>query len=492
MFRPPRLRSAHLLLAGALTIVVSSFLLLSSSSAQGQGTIVVNPQDPVVANAERLILEGRETFRYDTLGDEAFWGGQLRLHEAINGAVLGGVGTGVTPRAALQLGLKVDFAALSPQDASRLRQGSLNLDAVSTTMSMLRFDAVVGIKGFFNSAGDRLTAVGITCALCHSTVDDSVAPGVGLRLDGLANRDLNVGAIAASAPNLQPVADLLGVSVATVRTVLNSWGAGKFDAQLLLDGKAFNPVQMSHGVVTGTNVPGATMLPNALGLLGFNQHTWTGSWGTVTYWNAFVGNIEMHGKGTFYDPRLDNPVQFPIAAANGFGHLKTPPDEDRITPKLGALHFYQLALQVPVPIAGVDYSPPAAQRGSELFTGRALCNNCHVKPLFTEPGWNLHAPSEIGIDSFQADRAPDHAYKTQNLAALFIRENGRFMNPANKGRFYHDGRFATLLDVVNHYDAHFPQVDLTQGEKLDLVEYLKSLPEPIPSQTAPNRFQIRR
>ncbi|HZI51964.1 MAG TPA: hypothetical protein VFE29_09085, partial [Terriglobia bacterium] len=281
-----------------------------------------------------------------------------------------------------------------------------------------------------------------------------------------------------------PVAELLGVDVPTVRLVLNSWGPGKFDAQLLLDGKAFNPTQVSHGVVTGRNVPAATMLPNALGLAGFNQHTWTGSWGTVSYWNAFVGNIEMRGKGTFYDPRLDDATQFPIAAANGFGHIKTPPGEDRITPKLAALHFYQLSLPVPVPVAGQDFSPQAAQRGSELFVGRARCNDCHVKPLWTEPGWNLHKPADIGIDSFQADRAPDRAYKTQTLAALFIRENGRFMNPANKGRFYHDGRFATLLDVVNHYNIHFPDLNLTEGEKLDLVEYLKSLPEPLPSSTS--------
>jgi hypothetical protein len=354
---------------------------------------------------------------------------------------------------------------------------------------MLRFNAIVGLKGFFNASGDRLTSVGIQCALCHSTVDDSVTSGVGFRLDGLANRDLNIGAIAASAPNLAPVAQLLKTDVATVRRVLNSWGPGKFDAQLLLDGKAFNPAQVSHGVVTGTNVSAATMLPNAFGLLGFNQHTWTGSWGSLTYWNAFVGNIEMHGKGTFFDPRLDNAAQYPIAAANGFGHLKTPPNEDRITPKLATLQFYQLSLPVPIPVPGQDFSPQAAQRGSDLFTGKARCNDCHVKPLWTEPGWNLHKPEDIGVDSFQADRAPDHAYKTQTLAGLFLRENGRYMNPANKGRYYHDGRFATLLDVVNHYDIYFPDVNLSEGEKLDLVEYLKSLPE-VPKE--PGKAQIHR
>src|SRR5215467_2930577 len=92
----------------------------------------------------------------------------------------------------------------------------------------------------------------------------------------------------------------------------------------------------------------------------------------------------------------------------------------------------------------------------------------------SEPGWNLHTPAEIGIDDFEADRAPDHLYKTQNLAGLFVQERGLFMRPSNKGRFYHDGRFPTLLDVVKHYNIQF-NLGLTDQEKLDLVEYLKSL-----------------
>jgi hypothetical protein len=475
MFQPPRLRT-RVFVAVSLTFAVGMLLLLNSSTMTGQNG---DSQDPAVANAQRLITEGREAFRNDTFGDEAFWGGQLHLHEAINGAALGGVGSGLTARSALQLGLKVDIDALSTQDASRLRRGDIDLDSAATTLQLLRSRAVVGLTGFFN--GDRLLSIGIQCALCHSTVNDSVTPGVGQRLDGLANRDLNIGAIAASAPNLQPVADLLGVSVPLVRQILNSWGAGKFDAQLFLDGKAFNPTQVSHGVVTGTNVSGATMIPNALGLAGYNQHTWTGSWGGVSYWNAFVAILEMHGQGTFFDPRLDNADQFPVAARNRFGHIRTPPDQDRITPQLAALHFYQLSLPMPVPRPGEDFSPQAAQHGDELFVGKARCNECHVKPLWTEPGWNLHKPAEIGIDSFQADRAPDRAYKTQNLAGLFIRERGLFMNPANKGRFFHDGRFATLLHVVDHYNNHF-NLQLTDNEKLDLVEYLKSLPQPEPAQ----------
>ena len=420
-----------------------------------------------------MIGEGRRIFRYDTFGDEAFWGDTLRLHEAIEGERLGGVGTGVSPRAALNAGLKVDLDALPRQLVKQLGAGQVNLDDPATTLALLKLNAVVGVTGFFNERG-TLRSIGLQCAICHATVDNSLAFGIGRRLDGWANRDLNIGAVAALAPNLQPVADLLGVDLATVRRVLNSWGPGKFDAQLFLDGKAFNPQQISHGVVTGTNVPGATMIPNAYGLAGFNQHTWTGAWGTVSYWNAFVANLELRGKGTFFDPRLDNAAQFPVAARNRLGHLRTPPDEDRITSKLPALHFYQLAIPAPGPKPGEDFDPAAARSGGTLFVGKARCNDCHVKPLWTEPGWNLHKPEEIGIDSFQADRAPDRTYKTQNLAALFVRERGLLMRPENKGRFYHDGRFATLLDVVNHYNIFF-NLGLTEPEKRELVEYLKSL-----------------
>jgi hypothetical protein len=429
----------------------------------------------IAANASAFLDEGRNTFRFDTFGDEAFWGGALMLQQAIKGAALGGVGPGISPSTALSLGLKVDLDALPQPLINQIKQGKVNLDDPATTIALLKLNAVVGVQGFFQ--GDDLNSVGITCAICHSTVDNSLAFGIGHRLDGWANRDLDIGKIVAAAPNLSPFTNLLGVSDATVRAVLNSWGPGKFDAELSLDGKAFNPQQVTDGVVTGTNVPGATLIPNAFGLAGFNQHTWTGAWGTVSYWNAFVAALEMHGIGRFFDPRLNNAAKFPIAAANGFADLPhIPPDEDRITKKLPALHFYQLAIPAPAPEPGVDFDAAAAERGDELFSGKAGCNNCHVEPLWTEPGWNLHTPAEIGIDSFQADRAPDGVYKTMNLAGIFIRENGVFMSPANKGRYYHDGRFATLLDVVNHYNTRF-SLGLTAQEKSDLVEYLKSLPE---------------
>jgi hypothetical protein len=469
----------------ATTALAGTLFLVDRGAAQGEAgsptpakTISVKSFDQQIsANAGNMITAGRTAFRFDTFGDEAFWGDMLQLHLAVEGTPFGGVGPGISPNAALDLGLKVDVDALPKSVISGLGSGSLNLNDPATTLALLKANAVVGLTGFFNADGS-LKSIGIQCALCHSTVDNSLAFGIGHRLDGWANRDLDVGKIVAAAPNLVPFARLLGVSEATVKTVLQSWGPGKFDAELALDGKAFNPQQVTDGVVTGTNVSGATLLPNAYGLAGFNQHTWTGAWGTVTYWNAFVANLEMHGVGRFFDPRLANAAQFPIAAANGFGdlpHIKA--DDDRITPKLASLHFYQLAIPAPTPKSGIDFNPGAAQRGDALFAGKAGCNNCHIEPLWTEPGWNLHKPSDIGIDGFQADRAPDHTYKTMNLAGLFVRENGLFMRPANKGRYYHDGRFATLLDVVNHYNTHF-SLGLTSQEKSDLVEYLKSLPAP--------------
>lgn len=407
-----------------------------------------------------LISQGKQIFRFDTFGDQDFWGGQLQLHKAIEGTQFGGVGPGVSPATALAVGLKVDVQALPDSLQNKLRKGQVNLDDPAVTLALLKLNAVVGVTGFFNSDGS-LSSIGIQCALCHSTVDNSFAPGIGKRLDGWANRDLNVGAIVALSPNLSPFQDLLGVDRDTVVAVLHSWGPGKFDAELILDGKAFNPQQVTDGFVTGTNVSGATLLPPAFGLVGVNLHTWTG-WGSVPYWNAFVANLEMHGKGNFYDPRLDDAAQFPLAAANDFGHIQTP--EDLITPKLAALHAYQLSLSAPIPPSG-SFDVAAAARGQALFNGDALCSTCHVPPLFTEPGWNLHTPAEIGIDSFQADRSPDHSYRTAPLKGLWTH---------TKGGFYHDGRFATLMDVVNHYDTHFG-LGLTDSQKSDLVEYLKSL-----------------
>ncbi|MCL4436289.1 MAG: hypothetical protein M1503_02855 [Thaumarchaeota archaeon] len=428
----------------------------------------------VFDDAQNMAWEGMQTFRYDTFGDEEFWGGALKLHQAIAGEANGGVGPGVSPQTALAVGLKVDVDALPESLKSDLKAGKVNLTDPATTIALLKLNAVVGVTGFFNKTEDMnmtrenfpsrmnrttgmtLTSIGIQCALCHSTVDDSFAPGIGHRMDGWANRDLNVGDIIALAPNLKPIADLLGVNETTVRQVLHSWGPGKFDAELILDGKAFRP----------DNKSAATLIPPAFGLAGVNLHTWTG-WGSVTHWNALVAILEMHGKGRFWDPRLNNSVQFPIAAKAGFWNVSVSnPDDDRFTPKLAVLQFYQLALVAPKPPKG-SFNESAAKRGDDLFTGKAGCSRCHVEPKWTEPGWNAHKPSEIGIDSFQADRAPDKIYRTSPLGGLWTHQ---------KGGFYHDGRFATLLDVVDHYDKFFG-LNLTSTEKNDLVEYLKSLPD---------------
>ncbi len=425
-------------------------------------------QDTAINNAAALIREGRHIFRHDTYGDEAFWGDALQLHQAIQGSQFGGVGPGVSPKTALALGLKVDSDALPAQILAKLRRGKVNLDDVGVTLALLKNEAVVGVKGFFNTNGS-LKSVGLTCAVCHSTVNDSVGPGVGRRLDGWANHDLNTGAIIAAAPNLTPIRNLLKIvhptiTDETIRVVLNSWGPGKFDAQLLFDGKAFRP----------DGGPAATLIPNAFGLLGHNLHTWTGGWGSVPYWNALVAVLEMGGKGTFIDPRLDDATRWPIAAAARFGHTSVAPEEDQVTPKLPALHYYQLSIPAPKPVGGVDFDQALAGRGKALFNGKANCSSCHRSPIWTEPGWNDHTPDEMKIDSFQADRSPGGTYRTMNLAGLYIRERGLFMKPENKGRFYHDGRFQTLLDVVNSYNSRF-ELGLTPLESQDLVEYLKSL-----------------
>jgi hypothetical protein len=331
------------------------------------GELGIGPADRANArSALEMFVEGRETFRFETFGDQVFWGDTLRLHDAIKGERLGGVGPGLSPNAALALGLKVDLGALPDDLVHALDARQVDLDNPATTLSLLELDAVVGVKGLFADAG-HLSSVGIQCALCHSTVDDSFAPGIGQRLDGWANRDLDVGAIIALAPDLGSFVSLLGVDEATARTVLRSWGPGKFDAELILDGKAFRP----------DGKPAATLLPPAFGLAGVNLHTWTG-WGSVTHWNAFVANLVMGGQGTFFDPRLNDTEQFPIAARERFGDLRS--DPDLMTSKLAALHFYQLAIPAPPPPEG-SFNPDSAARGEELFNSEARCARCHVPPL---------------------------------------------------------------------------------------------------------------
>lgn len=459
-------------------IMTIAILLTAGAAVLSRSSPVVadgSKRNPVADNAVQKVQQGEQIFRFDTFGDQTFWGDTLKLHQAIEGSSLGGVGPGVSPKTALAVGLKVDVDALPSNLVQQILKGRVNLDDPAVTLALLKLNAVVGLTGFFNSSG-TLQSVGIQCALCHSTVDNSIPalcagqitpnPGtgcIGHRLDGWPNRDLNVGAIVALAPDLTVLADLLSTNQPTVRKVLNSWGPGKFDAELVLDGKAFNPQQVTDGMVTGTNVSGAVLIPPAFGLGGVNLHTWIG-WGSVPHWNAFVANLEMHGKGRFFDPRLNNAAQFPIAAAHGFADLPhINPDDDLITSKLAALQLYQLSIPAPNPT--VHFDPAAAARGDELFSGKAGCNNCHVEPVWTEPGWNLHQPAEVCVDGFQAGRGPDMRYRTSPIGALSTHFTGGF---------YHDGRFANLNAVVDHYNTCM-NLGLDSGEKSDLVQYLLSL-----------------
>ncbi len=392
-------------------ITASAFWRDEQSRSKEQKAAPSEFDGVIHAHARQMMEHGRKVFRYDTFGSEAFWGDALQLHRALAGEKNGGVGGGVSPKTALSAGLKVDVDALPDSLKQQLKEGKVDLNDPATTLALLKLNAVVGVTGFFDDKGG-LRSMGLQCAFCHSTVDDSLAPGIGRRLDGWANRDLNVGLIVSLSPNLKPFTDLLGVDVATVKKVLNSWGPGRFDAELDKDGKAFRPDGGQAG----------TLIPPAFGLAGVNLHTWTG-FGSVTYWNAYVAATEMHGSGTFFDARFNNKEQYPVAAKSGAGNTRGTP-------------------------------------GS-----KAKCASCHVPPLFTEPGNNLHAPSEIGVDSFQADRSPTHMYRTAPLAGLWTHV---------KGGFYHDGRFATLRDVIEHYN-NFLKLGLTEQDRNDLVEYLKSL-----------------
>ncbi len=447
------------ILASALALVCIDVSLAASKAPSKKAPILPGqgPQLPSAAPGElppgqivrepvKALEQGRKIFRYDTFGDEDFWGGTLRLHEAV---------AKLPPTKVLELGLKVDSEALPAPVIGELKAGKLDLNDPAVSLTLLKLNAVVGVTGHLDPSGNKLTSMGVQCALCHSTVDDSIAPGIGRRLDGWANRDLNVGAIIAAAPDLSVFAKLFDLPEEKVREVLLAWGPGKFDAILPLDGKGFRP----------DGKTAAVLIPPAFGLAGVNLHTWTG-WGSVPYWNAFVANLEMHGKGVFHDPRL-NDKRFPVSAAHPdlFGEKRDA--TDLITSKLPALHVYQLSLTPPVPPKGT-FDPAAARRGRELFSGKARCNSCHVPPTFTDPGFNMHTPEEIGIDSFQADRSPGerYRYRTAPLGGLWSHQ---------KGGFYHDGRFATLMDVVNHYIPVL-KLELTDTEKQDLVQYLLSLP----------------
>ncbi len=351
-------------------------------------------------------FDGQEVFRFDTFGDEALWTDTYRLHEAIQAAL--------DPTTALSLGLKVDAAAVPPEVLA-----SADLKSPATTVALIGLDAVVGVKGTVENG--VLTRVGITCALCHSDVDDSVMPGIGMRIDGAANRDLNPGAIIALSPGLATNVDALAV--------LKSWGPGRYDPRWRQDG-------INHPVV----------IPPAYGLSGVPVEIYTGD-GPISYWNAYVAITQMGGQGTFVDERIGVSVMS---------------DVELVAQKLPALRDYQLSLPVPEPAAG-SFDAAAAKRGEALFDGVARCSTCHAGETYTDAGEKLHAPDETGMEPLTAQRSATKMYRTTPLRALLA-------HPP----YFHDGSAATLADVVAHYDAQF-EIGLTPEQEADLVQYLNSL-----------------
>jgi hypothetical protein len=352
------------------------------------------------------MFDGKAVFRFDTFGDEQLWTEQYRLHEAIQAAL--------HPTMALSLGLKVDAEALPPGILD-----TADLTSPATTVALIGLDAVVGVKGTVENG--QLVSVGITCALCHSDVDDSVMPGIGVRIDGAANRDLNPGAIIALSPGLADDADALAV--------LNSWGPGRYDPRWNQDG-------INHPV----------LIPPIYGLQGVPLETYTGD-GPISYWNAYVGITQMGGVGTFVDERIDVAVMS---------------DEELVAPRLPALLEYQLTLMPPEPAAG-SFSAEAAERGRMLFEGAAQCSSCHDGPMLSDAGSVFHAAEETGMEPLTAERSATGMYRTTPLRALFA-------HPP----YFHDGSAATLEAVVTHYNTEL-ELGLTAAQQADLVEYLKSL-----------------
>ncbi|HEU4719922.1 MAG TPA: c-type cytochrome [Gemmatimonadaceae bacterium] len=361
------------------------------------------------------VSEGKTIFRYDTFGDETFWTDTLRMHEVIR--------TSVSPKTALSVGLKVDADALPAAVKAGIADGSIDLNAPATTVALLGLGAVVGVVGEVDGSG-TLQRVGITCALCHTQVDNSFAPGIGRRLDGWANRDLNVGAIVSLSPKL----------TAAQKAVYGSWGPGMYDPRFSLDGQ---------------NVP--VVIPPAFGLRHVALETYTGD-GPVSYWNAYVAITQMHGHGIFADPRIG------VSVSN-------PPD--LVSSKLDALRAYQLSLDAPEPTEGT-YDADAARRGRAVFAGAARCVSCHLGGALTDVNaGRLHSPAEVGQDPTYALRTATKLYRTTPLRGLW--------NPPQlKGPYFHDGKAKTLDAVVAHYELRFG-LSLTERQRRDLVEYLKTL-----------------
>jgi mono/diheme cytochrome c family protein len=370
------------------------------------------------AQAPGLVEQGREIFRHETFGDEAKWTDTLRMHEVIAAAV--------DPTTALTVGLKVDADALPQALKDGIVAGTVDLKSPATTIALLKLDAVVGLKGTVQTVGgvDQLQRVGVTCALCHSTVDNSFAPGIGKRLDGWPNRDLNVGAIIALSPAVS----------ADEKALLNGWGPGRYDPRHNID---------------GLNKP--VVIPPAYGLAGIHRITYTGDGRRIAYWNRYVAVTQMGGLGTFVDPRL------PLKVTNG--------TVDLVSDKLAALQAYQLSLAAPQPPAG-SFDADAAARGRVVFEGQGRCAGCHAAPHFTDANTTLHPPA----DSLAEPEVPSYAARSATQQYRTTPLRGAWQHPP----YLHDGSAPTLADVVARYDTRLG-LGLTARQQSDLVQYLKSL-----------------
>jgi mono/diheme cytochrome c family protein len=383
-------------------------------AALAGGLLLACESDSITGPSPEALQRGQEIFRFDTFGDERFWTDTLRMHEVISSAV--------TPAVALSVGLKVDADALPQEVKNAIAAGQVDLNSTATTLALLELDAVVGVKGEVQAVGGQktLTRVGITCALCHSSVDNSFAPGIGRRMDGWANVDLNPGAIIALSPALTPAQ----------KAVYNSWGKGRYDPRYNID---------------GLNTP--VVLPPAYGLRDVSHETFTGD-GPVSYWNAYVAVTQMHGQGSFGDSRLG---------------IRIEQSPDLVTPKLDDLRDYQLSLDAPPPAAG-SYDVAAAARGRTVFEGAGRCATCHTGTALTDIGsGRRHAPAETGMDPRYAARTTEKAYRTTPLRGL-----------QQHPPYFHDGSAGTLADVVAHYQRVLG-LALSEAQRRDLVEYLKSL-----------------
>ncbi|HVV50276.1 MAG TPA: hypothetical protein VHO06_11495 [Polyangia bacterium] len=395
-------------------------LTLAATIAASCGSDSSGTPDPTKDPTK--VAAGQQTFRFDTFGDETQWTDALQLQTVIS--------TAVDPMTALSVGLKVDATALPDSVVQGINDGTVDLTSPATTVALLKLNAVVGVQGTVTtdaSGNDTLTKVGITCALCHSTVDDSFAPGIGARLDGYPNRDLNPGAIIALSPALS----------ADQKAVYSSWGAGKYDPRYNFDGQN-----------------GPVLIPPAYGLNGVHSDTVTGDGSDLEYWNRYVGVTQMGGHGTFTEPRTG------VNVTNG--------SDDLITDKLPDLQTYQYSIPAPAPAAG-SFDPAAAARGKMVFEGQGKCSSCHSGPLFTDANTTLHDPSEVvsepepnGAPSY-ASRSATKKYRTAPLAGV-----------SQHAPYFHNGVAATLDDVVALYNSK-KSLSLTADQSADLVQYLKSL-----------------